>query len=384
MIPLSEPYISGNEWSYVKQCLDDGWVSSGGSFVNRFERIVACSVGATHAVATVNGTAALHVALLAVGVCPDDEVIVSDLTFIAPANAVRYCNAHPVFMDADMANWQMDAGKLKLFLENECELRDGVCIDRNTGRRVRAVLPVHILGLSCNVAEIASLANAYNLKLVEDASEGMGVTYDGRHVGTFGDVGVFSFNGNKIVTAGGGGMAVTNDPVIARRLKYLTTQAKDDTFEYVHSAIGFNYRLSNIQAAIGVAQMEQLDAFIDRKRVTSEIYRHELADVSGLTFMEVSDRCKPTYWLFTILIPPGIGLERRNKTIRQLTNSGVGARPLWHPIHALQPYRNCQAYAIENSAVLYERAITLPSSVGLKAKQLQSCASALKHALESL
>ena len=384
MIPLSEPCITGNEWSYVKQCLDDEWVSSGGPFVKRFEREVARSVGSAHAVATINGTAALHVALLALGVRPDDEVIVSDLTFIAPANAIRYCNAHPVFMDADIATWHMDPNKLKEFLEEECELREGRCFNKRTGRRVRAVLPVHILGLSCDIEAIAALARAYGLKIVEDASEGIGVRFRGRHIGTFGDVGVFSFNGNKIITTGGGGMAVTDDTEIANRLKYLTTQAKDDGVEYDHGEIGFNYRLTNVQAAIGIAQMERLDEFIEKKRAIAGVYRGELAHVPGLTLMQESDGCSATYWLFTILTPPGTRLDDRKKIILQLIDSGVGVRPLWHPIHDLQPYRNCQAYKIENSALLYERAISLPSSVGLNVDQLRSCAKKLKQNLATL
>ncbi len=384
VIPLSDPCLAGNEWKYVKQCLDDAWVSSGGPFVERFEQEIRRVVGAEHAVATITGTAALHAALLASDVRPGDEVIVSDLTFVAPANAICYCQAFPVFMDADMATWQMDVDKLRTFLEEECRQKDGACYNKRTGRRVRAVLPVHILGLSCDIVAIAELAKTHGLKLVEDASEAMGVRYQDRHLGTFGDVGVFSFNGNKIITTGGGGTAVTNDPLIADRLKYLTTQAKDDDVEYYHGEIGFNYRLTNLQAATGVAQIEQLDGFIRKKRAIADVYRRELVDIGDLTFIQELPDCWATYWLFTILVPPDIHLPQRKQIVRRLRESGIRVRPLWHPIHDLPSFQSCQAYEVRNSTRIYERAISLPSSIGLSVEDQERCVQELRQALTDL
>ena len=284
-VPLSEPVLAGNEWKYVKECLDTGWVSSVGPVVDRFEREVAAYSGAAYGVAVVNGTAALHLALLAVGVRPGDEVLVSDLTFVAPVNAIRYCGAHPVFMDADPDSWQMDADKVERFLASECEHRNGDCVNRTSGRRVSAIVPVHILGMACEIDRIAAAGKAHGVRVVEDATEALGVRYDGRHVGTFGDVGAFSFNGNKIITTGGGGVVVTNDQACAERVRYLSTQAKDDPIEYVHRAVGYNYRLTNVLAAIGVAQMEQLDGFIRRKREIAMAYSAGVRKLTGVGAM---------------------------------------------------------------------------------------------------
>jgi perosamine synthetase len=330
-VPLSVPELRGNEWKYVKECLDSGWVSSAGSFVDRFERELAGRVGAGHAVATVNGTAALHVALRAVGVRPDDEVLVADLTFVAPVNAVRYCGAHPVFMDADPRTWQMDIDKVRRFLEGECVMRAGACVNRRTGRPVRAVLPVHLLGLVGPIDELAALARRHGLKLVEDASEALGVRYRGRHVGTFGDTGIFSFNGNKIVTTGGGGLLVTDDATTARYARYLTTQAKDDAVEGIHHEVGYNYRLTNIQAALGVAQLEQLGAFVARKRAIATTYADELREVTDITLMPALPAAEPNYWLYTILLGEATTLAERQAVVRALNGRGIGVRPLFTP-----------------------------------------------------
>jgi len=380
-VPLSVPELRGNEWKYVKECLDSGWVSSAGSFVDRFERELAGRVGTRHAVATVNGTAALHVALRAVGVRPDDEVLVADLTFIAPVNAIRYCGAHPVFMDADPATWQMDLDKVRRFLEGECVMREGACLNRRTGRPVRAVLPVHLLGLVGPIGELAALARRHGLRLVEDASEALGVRYRGRHVGTFGDAGVFSFNGNKIVTTGGGGMLVTDDAATARYARYLTTQAKDDAVEGIHHEVGYNYRLTNIQAALGVAQLEQLDAFVARKRAIAATYADELRVVTDITLMPALPAAEPTYWLYTILLGEATTLAGRQAVVRALNDLGIGVRPLFHTIHDLPPYRGCQAFEIEHAVRLYERGVCLPSSVGLSAEDQKRCVAAVKDVL---
>lgn len=380
-IPLSIPQICGNEWRYVKECLDTGWVSSVGPFVDCFEKKIAEAVGVEFSVGVVNGTAALHTALLVVGLKASEEVLVPNLTFIAPVNAIRYVGAHPVLIDADPQSWQMDVQKVENFLREECELKDNVCVNKKTKRRVRAILPVHLLGLSCEIDAICELAKKYNLKVVEDAAEGMGVRYKGKHVGTFGDVGVFSFNGNKVMTAGGGGMIVTNDKKLADYARYLTTQAKDDELEYVHNEVGFNYRMSNLHAAVGLAQLEMLEQFIAKKRSIALFYKEALKDFGSITLMPESADCEQTYWLFTILLSEETKLAQRQKIIRALNDRGVGARPFWHTIHDLAPYQNAQAYQIQHSIRLYERGVSLPSSVGLAPSDLKRVVQTLKDVL---
>jgi len=301
---LAVPEIRGNEWKYVKECLDTAWVSSVGPFVKRFEKEIAEYAGIRYAVATVSGTAGLHIALKVVGVQPEDEVLVSNLTFIAPVNAITYCNAHPVLMDADPGTWQIDVRKVANFLERECRLEGDACVNKRTGRRVRAILAVHLLGLACEIDAINELANRYGLKVVEDAAEGMGTRYRLRHLGAWGTAGVFSFNGNKVMTTGSGGMIVTNDEALARYARYLTTQAKDDDLEYIHNEIGYNYRLSNVCAAIGVAQLERLPEFLSAKRRIARIYESKLRDIPGITLMPVTPHTEPTYWLYTVLLKP--------------------------------------------------------------------------------
>lgn len=379
-IPLSVPVLRGNEWKYLKECLDTGWVSSVGPFVDRFERDLATYVGAAHAVAVVNGTAGLHMALRVVGIEPEDEVMVSTLTFIAPVNAIRYCQAHPVFVDAHPATWQMDVEKAARFLAQECEVRHGACYNRRSGRRVSAILPVHILGLACEMDRILELARTYHLKVVEDAAEGMGVRFRGRHVGTFGDVGVLSFNGNKIITSGGGGMVVTHSPDSAASVRYLTTQAKDDEREYIHNEVGYNYRLTNLQAAVGVAQLEQLEGFIAKKRAIARAYEQAFSGLDGVVLMPTPAHTEPTYWLYTILVRDR---RQRDALLARLAEEGIEARPLWQPIHTQRPYHGCQAAGpITVATELYERAVSLPSSVGLSETDVQHCAGRVRRLLQ--
>ena len=380
-IPLVDPCFGGNEGVYLKECLESGWVSSAGPFVDRFEREIAAYVGVPHAVAVVNGTAALHVALQVVGVSQGDAVLVPDLTFIAPVNAVRYCQANPVFIDVDPSTWQMDVERVARFLREECELRGRVCYDRRTGRLVRAILPVHLLGSSCELDGIMALAKQYHLRVVEDAAEAIGVKYRGRHVGTFGDIGVLSFNGNKTITTGGGGMLVTTQPVFAQRARYLTTQAKDDEVEYIHNDVGYNYRLTNLQAALGVAQLEQLDGFLIKKREIARTYEALLRRAPVITRMVVPPHVEATYWLYTVLLPEGTTRSQRQDVIHQLRGRGVEARPLWHPIHGLPPYRGSRSGEITHATALYERAVSLPSSVGLEPEAIGRCVKALLEAL---
>lgn len=364
-IPLSAPEIRGNEWKYVKECLDTGWVSTVGSFVDRFENSVAKSVGAKHAVATSSGTAALHIALLVAGIQPDEEVLVSTLSFIAPANAVRYVGAWPVFIDAEADYWQMDPQKVADFLERGCQWRNGRLYNRETGRRVTAILPVHVLGHPVEMDPIRDLARQYELAIIEDASESLGAKYNGVHVGRLGDVSCFSFNGNKLITTGGGGMIVTDNQRWAERAKHLTTQAKDDPVEYVHTEIGYNYRLTNIQAAIGVAQMELLASYVDTKRLIASTYGRALHDLPGITLMREAEWARSTFWLYTILVDAGkFGMNSR-QLMRELASQGIQTRPLWQPLHLSKVHSGAPAANCSTAERLNQNALSLPCSVGL-------------------
>ena len=406
-IPLCVPEICGNEWQYIKECLDTNWVSSVGSFVDRFERMVADYVGTKYAVATVSGTAALHVALLVSGVQPDDEVLVSTLTFIAPANAIRYVGAWPIFIDAEPDYWQMDPQKAVDFLEKECRWRESALYNKTTGRRIKAILPVHVLGHPVVMDPILEMARKYNLVVIEDAAEGLGtkfLTIDDRRqtsgweqqshvnpansdrsgsivtgqsldgaevnqrwsaVGSLGDIGCLSFNGNKIITTGGGGMLVTDSKQWADRARHLSTQAKDDPIEYIHSEVGYNYRLTNLQAAMGCAQMEQLDGFVRSKRRIAELYAQTLAEIPGLTTPDEAPWACSTFWLYTILIDEmQYGLNAR-ALLHQLAKMQIQARPLWQPLHMSAVFANCQATDCSVAEALNRNALSLPCSVGL-------------------
>lgn len=367
-IPLSVPSIQGNEWKYIKECLDTNWVSSVGSYVDRFERAIADYVGADYAIATTNGTAALHIALLVAGIQPDDEVLVSTLSFIAPANAIRYVGAHPVFMDAEPKHWQIDPQKVWDFLEKECKPYNGSLYNKTTGHRVSAILPVHILGHPVNIAPIREAAQHYNLVVIEDAAEGLGAKYQGQAVGTLGDISCFSFNGNKIVTAGGGGAIVTDNETWAKQAKYLTTQAKDDPVEYIHHQVGYNYRLTNLQAAMGVAQLEQLDQYIQIKRNIANTYTEAINSITGISPMPTeADWAFSTFWLYTVLVNQSqYGIDNR-QLMHALSQMGVQTRPLWQPLHCNPCHQNALAYYCQQAEHLYRDALSLPCSVGLRA-----------------
>jgi len=383
-IPLSEPWLCGNEWAYLKECLDSGWISSAGPFVSRFERkfIEDYVGGPTYAVAVVNGTAGLHLALRAVCVEPGDEVIVPTLTFIAPVNAIRYCGAQPVFIDAAPTTWQVDVSQVARFLE-DCEVRAESCWNRKTGRRVRAILPVHLLGLACDMERIHALATRYHLKVIEDAAEAIGVRYRGRPAGTWGDLGVFSFNGNKTLTCGGGGMVVTRNPLWANRVRYLSTQARDDAREYVHNEVGHNYRLTNLHAAIGLAQLEQAERLLSRKRAIAAAYEQALSGIEGVTLMPTPPHTEPTYWLYTILLAPGTTVAQRNRVLDRLAAEGLEARPLWQPIHTLPPYRDGQVVGGEAASDLHARGVCLPSSAGMTDEDLRRCVETAARVLKN-
>ena len=372
LIPLSVPEIRGNEWKYVKECLDTGWVSSVGPFVERFENEVAEFVGTRLGVATVNGTAALHIALRVAGIEPGDEVLISALTFIAPAYAIRYIGAFPVFVDAEPQYWEMDPQRVATFLEKGCQWREGALYNRSTGRRVKAILPVHILGHSVDFDSILELARKYNLRIIEDATESLGAKYRDRMVGRLGEIACFSFNGNKIITTGGGGMIVTDNEEWARKARYLTTQAKDDPLEYVHNEIGYNYRLTNLLAAMGCAQMEQLPEFIAAKRRIASAYSKALGCVPGITPMHEAPWAYSTFWLFTILVDRRIfGMDSR-ALLRRLEQAKIQTRPLWQPLHRSKAFADCGAFDCTVADQLNRDALSLPCSVAIVEEDLQA------------
>ncbi len=365
-IPLSVPEIRGNEWKYIKDCLDTNWVSSVGEYVDRFEKSVASFVGVKHGVAAVNGTAALHIALLVAGIKPDDEVLVSTLTFISPANAIRYVGAWPVFIDAEKSTWQMDPQRVNDFLEEQCQVTKGELRNKDTDRRVKAILPVHILGHPVDMDPILEIARKYDLIVIEDASEGLGSKYNNRMAGSMGAVGCFSFNGNKLITTGGGGMLVTNDEEMAHKAKYLTTQAKDDPLEYVHNEIGFNYRLVNLLAAMGVAQMEQVADYIETKRQIAARYILGLQDISGIQLMPEASWASSTYWLYTILIDESVARYNSREVLRKFQGVKIQTRPLWTPIHLNKAHKGSSLCGGEIAEWLWRQSLSLPCSVGLQ------------------
>jgi perosamine synthetase len=376
VIPNAVPHLGGNEWKYVKECLDTNWVSSAGAFVERFERELAAYVGVPHAVATVNGSAALHVALRAAGVGPDDEVVLPTLTFIASAGAVAHSGAHPVFLDSEPVSWGLDPARLEEFLTRECDERGGRVVDRATGRRVAAVMPVHLYGHPCDLDALLALCRRWALPLVEDAAESLGALYRGRRVGCDGIAGCLSFNGNKIITTGGGGMVLTRDEGLAARVRALTTQARSDPLEWVHDEVAFNYRLTNIQAALGAAQLEQLEEFLELKRRTAAHYQAALAVLDGVTVFHEAAWARSSYWM------PAVLLDRRRcpdvrALIRDLNAEGIQLRPVWHPLHSQPPFRGARTGPIEVADRLWDRGVLLPCSVGITADERQTVVEAL-------
>ncbi len=374
-IPLSVPKLAGNEWEYVKECLDTEWVSSAGKFVDLFEERIANYTGAKHAVACVNGTAALHLSLRLAGVQPDDEVIVPTLTFIAPINAVAYCGANPVFMDADKY-CNIDAEKTIDFIENQTEYRNGVTYNKVTGKRVTAIISVHIWGNAVWLDDLISLCDERNIIVVEDASESLGTFYNkgkyaGRHTGTIGKLGCISFNGNKIITTGGGGMILTDDELLAEKTRYLTTQAKDDPVRYIHNEIGYNFRLTNIQAALGVAQLQQLPGFLRRKREIYLCYHERLRSIDGLSLTQTPDYAENNHWLNVLQIDSFKTSTDRESLMTKLDTHGIETRPVWGLNHLQKPYQNCQKYLIDNALTLVESSLCLPSSTNLEKQDIE-------------
>ena len=380
VIPNAVPHLAGNEWKYVKECLDTNWVSSAGAFVDRFEREVARYVGVPHAVATVNGTAALHVALLAAGVTAGDEVVMPAFTFVATANAVAYCGAHPVFLDSEETSWGLDPARVAEFLDGECEVTAGRVTDRRTGRVVRALLPVHLYGHPCDLDPLLALARRYPLAVVEDSAEALGARYRGRPVGADGLAGCVSFNGNKIITTGAGGMVLSRDEAMAARVRRLTTQARGDALEFIHDEIGFNYRLSNLHAALGVAQLEQLDLFVEDKRRTAAFYQQAFAPVDGVRPLVEAPWARSTYWMASMLLDEDRCADVR-ALIRDLNAAGIQARPLWRPLHLQPAFRDARVGVVSVAERLYARGLSLPCSVGITPEERQDVVDAVVQRL---
>ena len=360
-IPLSVPKFVGNEKKYLNECIDTTFVSSVGKFVDKFEEMVADYTGEKKAVVCVNGTNALHMSLLLVGVERDDEVLTQALTFIATCNAISYIGAHPVFIDVDRNTMGLSPDAMKNWLAKNAEIRNDQCFNKNTGRRVKACVPMHTFGHPVRIDEIADVCAEYHIELVEDAAESIGSKYKGIHTGLFGKVGALSFNGNKTITTGGGGMLLFNDEELGTLAKHITTQAKvPHRWEFVHDHIGYNYRMPNINAALGCAQMEHLEEFVLNKRETAQKYKDFFASVENIEFFPEPENCRSNYWLNAVI------LKDRNaqQTFLQETNDkGVMTRPIWELMNRLPMFENCEHDGLKNTVWFADRIVNIPSSV---------------------
>lgn len=363
LTPLHEPEFRGSEWTYVKDCLDTGWVSSVGAYVDRIEHDLAAVTGVEHAVATANGTAALHVCLMLAGVVAGDEVLVPALTFVATANAVAYLGATPHFVDSETRSLGVDAGRLDAHLQAVARVVDGVCTNTVTGAPIRALVVLHTFGHPCDLDPLVAVAARWNLVLVEDAAEALGSCYHGVHVGGHGRLSALSFNGNKIVTTGGGGAILTRDPDLARRAKHLTTQAKTPhVWAFAHDAVGYNYRMPNLNAALGCAQLERLADMRTRKRRLAASYIAAFADVAGVQVLVEPAHCESNYWLNTLLLEEASG---RDTLLAALNGAGIMARPVWTLMHRLPMYAACPRADLTVAEGLEARIINIPSSARL-------------------
>lgn len=359
-IPLHAPTFAGNEKKYLEECIDTTFVSSVGKFVDLFEQKVAEYTAAKHAVVCVNGTNALHIALKLSGVEEGDMVITQPLTFIATTNAIVYAGAVPAFVDVDKDTMGLSPTSLERFLQDNAQLRNGTCYHKQTGRRIKACLPMHTFGHACRIEEILAICEHYHIAVVEDAAEAMGSYYKGKHLGTFAPIGAISFNGNKTITTGGGGMILTNDETIAHRAKHLTTQAKlPHAWEFVHDEIGYNYRMPNINAALGVAQLEQLNGFLANKRATAEAYKAYF-EKQGIAFFAERENEKCNYWLNAIILKDK---EERNAFLTEANAQGVMSRPIWQLMNRLPMFVNCERGDLSNAEWLEARVVNIPSGV---------------------
>lgn len=367
-VGLHEPTFTGNEWLYVKECLDSTFVSSVGKFVDRFEDDVASYTGAKHVVAVVNGTAALHIALLMAGVKANDEVLVPSLTFIATANAISYCGATPHFVDSEDATLGVATGKLRDYLQAHTQQHCGHCVNITTGKIIRAIVPMHTFGHPMDINGLLAVAHDFNIVVVEDAAESLGSTYHGLHTGTFGLMGTLSFNGNKTITTGGGGAILTNDATIARRVKHITTTAKvPHAWEFIHDEIGYNYRLPNLNAALGCAQLEQLPIKLIAKRTLFNHYQAAFSPLEGAKLIAEPAQCHSNYWLQTIMLDAD-QTHHRDAILQATNQAGLMTRPVWRLLHQLAPFANCPRMDLAAAEQLAQQLINIPSSPSLLSK----------------
>ena len=374
MIPLSVPNLKGNELVYVKQAVESEWVSTAGPYVSQFEKDIAEYVHVPSAVACQSGTAGLHIALQICGVSCNDLVIVPTLTFIAAVNPVRYLGADPVFMDCD-DSLCMDPEKLEEFCREECIYKNNTLYHKETGRRIAAVVVVHVFGNMADMEVILRIAEQYNLKVVEDATEAIGTKYEtglyaGRFAGTMGDIGVYSFNGNKIITTGGGGMIVSRNMDYLREAKHLTTQAKADEANFIHDEVGYNYRLTNLQAALGIAQLEQLEIFVSTKKRNYELYRKLLPRNFGLSILKFREGIRSNCWFYSLMCED-LSVWRPAEIIEKLKEHHIQTRPIWGLIHEQAPYRGSICYKIEKADYYWKRVVNLPCSTNLTGEDVE-------------
>ncbi len=367
-IPLSVPNLKGKELEYVTHAVETEWVSTGGPYVNDFEKKVAEYAKCTGAVSCQNGTSGLHIALEVCGVTKEDEVIVPTLTFIAAVNPVKYLGAEPIFMDCD-DSLTMDVDKLKDFCETLCIFVEGKLINKISDKHIKALIVVHVFGNMADMAGIKEVANKYNLKVIEDATEAIGTyylegKYKGKHAGTIGDIGVYSFNGNKIMTTGGGGMIVSDNEELLERAKHLTTQAKSDELYYTHDEIGYNYRMTNLQAALGLAQLEKLEDFIKVKKENYFLYKNEINKIPGLRILDFKSNIRPNYWFYALYVESEY-LLNRDQIIKYLASKRIQTRPIWGLISDQKPYEECQTYMIEKAREYLVKVVNIPCSSNL-------------------
>lgn len=382
-IPLSVPNLSLDILENIRETIETGWVSTGGRFIKEFEEKVARYVGVEKAVSCQSGTAGLHLAMRVLGIGPGDEVIVPTVTFIAAVNPVRYMGAEPVFMDCD-DTLNMDMDKLEEFLEEECRCTDGKVFNKKSGRQIKAIVVVHVFGNPADMDRLMDIKERYNLKVVEDATEALGSyflkgRFAGRHCGTIGDVGVYSFNANKIITTGGGGMVVSHDRELLDKVEFLSLQAKTDPLYFIHDEIGYNYRMTNIQAAFGVDQIDRLEGFIETKIRNYNLYREAIEEIEGLTLLPFRPDVRANHWFYSVIVDEEkYGIDR-DELLKRLNEDNIQTRPLWGLIHKQKPYAGCQAYRIEKAYYYEKNLINVPCSTNLSQEDVMTVVQALKR-----
>lgn len=384
-IPLSVPNLKGNELKYVTDAVESEWVSTGGSYINKFENDISKYLNIKNSVSCQSGTSAIHLSLILSGVCCGDEVIVPTLTFIATVNPIKYIGAKPVFMDCD-ESLNMDLNKLNEFCENECTFENNTLINKKSKNVIRAIVVVHIFGNMIDMEKLISIANKYNLKVIEDAAEALGSyiikgKYKGSFAGTIGDFGVYSFNGNKIITTGGGGLLVSSDYDLLKKAKYLSTQAKDDDIYYLHNEVGYNYRMTNLQACIGVAQLEKLEEFIEIKNRNYKLYKSILNN-EDYHILDFNSNTRPNYWFYSLLLKND-NLDR-DTLIEKLQKNNIQTRPIWGLIHDQKPYKDSQSYRIESAYYYNKRIVNIPCSSNLKEEDVRYVSKIIKFILDEM